>query len=56
MTQPWFTNEQELTHLWRELTSTYQLINSSDGQDRIYLEGVADMLRTEYRNLTSKCK
>ena len=55
MTQPWFTNDQELDHLWRQLSQTYQLMNSTDSKaEATYLANLAEMLRLEYRSLTSR--
>ena len=51
------TNEQELSHIWRHLTNTYQQLNSADGQaQKRYLQQLAEMYRLEYRHLTSTYK
>ena len=48
------TNEQELATIWRQLTTTYQQLNSANGQaQRRYLQQLAEMYRLEYRHLTS---
>ena len=48
------TNEQELSLLWRDLTGTYQQINSTANRaEKQRLKAYADMLRIEYRQLTS---
>ena len=49
------TNDQELSLLWRDLTGTYQQINATTNYgEKQRLKAYADMLRIEYRSLTSR--
>ena len=49
------TNNQELALIWRQLAETYQLINSTDNAaEKHRLTSISNMLRTEYRHLTSR--
>jgi hypothetical protein len=49
------TNNQELTLIWRQLTNSYQLINSTNNTaEKHRLTSISNMLRTEYRQLTSR--
>ena len=51
------TNDQELATLWQQLTSTYQQLNACQGTaEHKRLTRLADMLRIEYRHLTSTYK
>ena len=48
------TNDQELGLLWRDLTGTYQQLNrTSNKAEKARLTAYADMLRIDYRSLTS---
>ena len=47
------TNATELSLIWQQLTATYQQLNSSSGAERLRLQQLAEMLRIEYRHLTS---
>ena len=47
------TNASELDLIWRQLTTTYQQLNSSTNAEYERLLRLADMLRIEYRTLTS---
>ena len=47
------TNATELTLIWQQLTTAYQQLNSSTGAERLRLQQLIDMLRIEYRHLTS---
>ena len=49
------TNNSELTLIWRQLTQTYQQMNScSSRAEAQRLLALAEMLRIEYRSLTSR--
>ena len=50
------TNTQELHTIWQQLTATYQQLNSATGAEHSRLQALADMLRIEYRHLTSTYK
>ncbi|UAW01051.1 hypothetical protein STIP28_9 [Synechococcus T7-like virus S-TIP28] len=47
------TNSQELHTIWQQMTAAHQQLNSSTGAERIRLQQLIDMLRLEYRHLTS---
>lgn len=48
------TNSTELTQIWRQLTTTYQQMNSCTSRAEAQrLLALAEMLRSEYRTLTS---
>ena len=48
------THINELTLVWSQLTDTYQRINSTTSKAELSrLTALADMLRIEYRSLTS---
>lgn len=47
------TTQQELHTIWHQLTTAHQQLNSSTGAERLRLEQLIDMLRIEYRHLTS---
>ena len=47
------TNDTELTLIWKQLTSLHQQLNSSHGAERHRVAQLVDMLRIEYRQLTS---
>ena len=47
------TNATELHGIWRQMTQAHQQLNSSTGAERIRLQQLIDMLRLEYRHLTS---
>ena len=50
------TNATELSLIWQQLTATYQQLNSSTGAEHTRLASLAEMLRLEYRSLTSTYK
>ena len=48
------TNDQELTCIWKQLTDVYQQAQRcTDRAEAKRLTALADMLRIEYRHLTS---
>jgi hypothetical protein len=47
------TNATELSLIWHQLTTTYQQLNRTTNGERERLLRLADMLRIEYRQLTS---
>ena len=51
------THYNELKTVWSELTRTYQLLNSTTSTaEKSRLQALSDMLRIEYRSLTSTYK
>ena len=49
------TNSTELTQIWRQLSDSYQQLNScSSVAERHRLSALIEMLRLEYRSLTSR--
>ena len=47
------TNAQELHTIWQQMTTAHQQLNSSTGAERVRLQQLINMLRLEYRHLTS---
>ena len=47
------TNATELYGIWRQMTTAHQQLNRSTGAERVRLQQLIDMLRIEYRHLTS---
>ena len=48
------SNQQELHTIWRQLATTYQQLNSAPSEpERTRLKALSNMLRIEYRHLTS---
>ena len=48
------TNRQELGSLWTQLSNCYQAINCTSSKAQLSrLNALAEMLRIEYRSLTS---
>ena len=47
------TNATELHGIWRQMTTAHQQLNSSTGAERLRLQQLINMLRIEYRHLTS---
>lgn len=47
------TNAHELHTIWKQLTQAHQQLNRSSGAEHRRLKQLIDMLRIEYRHLTS---
>jgi hypothetical protein len=49
------THVRELSFIWSQLTQCFQLMNSTTSKaEKLRLKSLSEMLRIEYRNLTSR--
>jgi hypothetical protein len=49
------THARELAFIWSQLIYSYQLVNSTTSNaEKLRLKSLSEMLRVEYRNLTSR--
>ena len=49
------THARELSFIWSQLIYSYQLVNSTTSNaEKLRLRSLSEMLRVEYRNLTSR--
>ena len=47
------TNDTELSGIWRQMTTAHQQLNSANAAEHSRLMQLIEMLRIEYRQLTS---